>query len=253
MRGVNSPFFLTGYTGRSGMDTIERIRRIYERHEPAPIGKYRFFSVLIPFVEKDGELCLLYEVRARDMESDPGEICFPGGHVEPGEELLAAALRETEEEIGIPADRIEILGQGDVLYGYANYSLYTFIGVIQYRDFLKATIQEEEVDEIFLMPVSHLDFSRAQHFRERVYAEVTDDFPYDEVGIDEDYNWRTGQWIVPVLTVDGRVIWGLTARISEGVVKLLREHHIGELEIQLEVPETTEEKYTGESDVSADK
>ena len=63
------------------MDTIERIRRIYERHEPAPIGKYRFFSVLIPFVEKDGELCLLYEVRARDMDSDPGEICFPGGHV----------------------------------------------------------------------------------------------------------------------------------------------------------------------------
>lgn len=218
------------------MNTIERIQKIYEEHTPEPIGKYRFFSVLVPFVEKDGELCLLYEVRAKDMESDPGEICFPGGHVEPGESFLDAALRETEEEIGIPRDRIQVLGQGDILYGYANYSLYTYIGVIEYKDFLKAQLQEDEVDEIFLMPVSHLDFDKARHFQERVHAEVTDDFPYAEVGIDEDYNWRTGHWVVPVLFVDDRVLWGLTARISEGVVNLLRKHGVGEIEIQMELP-----------------
>ena len=57
---------------------IETIRDFYQNHRPAPIGRYRYLSVLVPFVRRDdGELCVLFEMRARDMEVDPGEICFP--------------------------------------------------------------------------------------------------------------------------------------------------------------------------------
>ena len=56
------------------------------------------------------------------MQSQPGEVCFPGGHVERGENPRDTALRETFEEIGVPIERIEVIGQGDTLYGYANYT-----------------------------------------------------------------------------------------------------------------------------------
>ena len=49
------------------MLTFESIRRTYAKRSPQPIGEHRFFSVLVPFVEKDEELCLLFEVRAKHM------------------------------------------------------------------------------------------------------------------------------------------------------------------------------------------
>lgn len=206
------------------MITIDKVRTAYKDHKPAPIGKYRFFSVLVPFVENEkGETCIMYEVRAKDMKSQPGEICFPGGHVEKGETPLACALRETFEETGIPVDKVDVISQGDMLYGYANYTLYTYIGVISYEDFQKAIIQREEVDEIFLIPVSHLESAEPQVFSENVTTEIDKDFPYEKVGIDEDYAWRVGQWTIPIYDVDGRVIWGLTARITEKILETVGE------------------------------
>jgi coenzyme A diphosphatase NUDT7 len=204
------------------MYTIDEIIRTYNGHKPEPIGKHRFFSVLVPFVENEqGEVCLMYEVRAHDMVSQPGEICFPGGHMEKGETPLQCALRETEEETGIPAERVRVVSQGDILYGYANYTLYTNIAVIGFRDFQKAKIQEEEVDEVFLVPLSHIAATTPQRFEETVTTEIDRDFPYKKVGIDEDYAWRVGQWVIPIYDVDGRVIWGLTARITEKVLDTL--------------------------------
>lgn len=66
------------------MTTLNDIRNVYRGRQPQPIGRHRFFSVLVPVVEKDGQPHLLFEVRARAMESQPGEICFPGGNVEQG-------------------------------------------------------------------------------------------------------------------------------------------------------------------------
>lgn len=68
--------------------SLAAVKRIYSDHVPEPIGKHKFYSVLVPFVEKDGRLFLLLEKRARDMLSQPNEICFPGGHFEKGEAAL---------------------------------------------------------------------------------------------------------------------------------------------------------------------
>ena len=100
----------------------------------SPLVRTVFFSVLVPVVERAGELNLLFEVRAKNMKSQPGEICFPGGHVEKGETPQQAALRETFEEIGIDRQKIELIGPGDILYGYANYTLFTYMGIIGERD-----------------------------------------------------------------------------------------------------------------------
>ena len=143
--------------------------------------------------------------------------------MEKGETPLQCALRETEEETGIPESAIRVISQGDILYGYANYTLYTHLGIISYEDYLKARVQEDEVDEIFLMPLEDIAGTRPEIFSENVTTEIDDDFPYEKVGIDEDYAWRVGQWTIPIYAVDGRVIWGLTARITEKLLETLGE------------------------------
>lgn len=203
------------------MLTFESIRRTYAERSPQPIGEHRFFSVLVPFVEKDEELCLLFEVRAKNMESQPGEVCFPGGHVEKGESPKEAALRETFEEIGVPSGRVEVVGPGDILYGYANYTLFTYLGFIDWEDCRRAALAEAEVDEIFLVPVRKFLENPPEVHRENIFTEIGDSFPYEKVGIGRDYPWRVGNWEIPIYDIDGRIIWGLTARITRSIVDAL--------------------------------
>ena len=206
--------------------TLSLIKKLYKVKRKKPIGKHRFFSVLVPFVEKDGELNLLFEVRSSTMDSQPGEICFPGGHMEKGETPEETALRETEEETGIPAGSVEVIGKGDTLYGYANYTLYTTPGIVPYDEYLKAEPEQDEVDELFLMPVSAFAECTPQVFCEDIHTEISRDFPYEKVGIDRDYPWRVGEWEIPIYETGGRVIWGLTARITMQLIENLKENKI---------------------------
>lgn len=205
------------------MRTLDHIRNVYTDRMPQPIGRHRYFSVLVPAVEKDGQLHLLFEVRARTMESQPGEICFPGGHVEPGEDPAETALRETMEEIGIPPEKVELIGPGDILYGYANYTLYTYMGIIAYEDVVKASLAPEEVDEIFLVPLQFFHDNPPQVQVEKIYTEISEDFPFARIGIDESYPWRIGEWEIPIYDAGGRIIWGLTARITANMIRVLEE------------------------------
>lgn len=200
---------------------LDAVRKTFEDRAPQPIGKHRFFSVLVPIVEKDGELSLLFEVRSKNLKADPGEVCFPGGHVEEGEDPGKAALRETFEEIGIPEEAVEMIGPGDILYGYANYTLYTYMGVVKYEDYLNARLAYDEVEEIFLVPLKKFRENQPEIYSEKTYAQVHEDFPHEKVGIDKAYSWRTGIWHIPIYDIDGRIIWGLTARITQNLVDVL--------------------------------
>ena len=200
---------------------IESLRKYFDGKSPEYIGNHREFSVLIPIVQKGDELYFMYEVRSQNLSSDPGEICFPGGHVEKGESFKAAAFRETYEETGIPEEKIEYIRQGDILQGYANYTLYTFVGLIKYEDYLKANIRKDEVEELFLVSLSDIKQDEIDHICEKVIGKSEEPFPYEKIGIDENYRWRYGTWIIPIIKVDGRTIWGLTARITEHVLRSL--------------------------------
>lgn len=202
--------------------TLDDIRNIYENWAVKPIGKHKFFSVLVPFVEKDGSVHLLFEVRAKNMESQPGEVCFPGGHVEKGENPRDTAVRETFEEIGIPPDKIELISQGDTLYGYANYTLFTYMGIIPYEAYQEAKLASEEVDEIFLVPLSKFIENPPEVHSENIFTDIDENFPYDKVGIGKDYQWRVGDWQIPIYDIDGKIIWGLTARITENLIEVLQ-------------------------------
>ena len=83
---------------------------------PGREGEPTLAAVLVPLVNRADGLTVLLTQRSADLPDHPGQISFPGGRVEAADaDLGSAALRETEEEIGVPRERITLLGYaGDV-------------------------------------------------------------------------------------------------------------------------------------------
>ena len=150
----------------------ERKSRAYPRGSSA---------VLIPFLIRDGVCHVLYEVRATKLRSQPGEICFPGGRIEEGENPLETAVREATEELCIDRSRIEIVGSLDDTIGPGAIPLFTYIGVL--HDYA-GTWSRAEVDRVFTVPI-------------RLMREMPEDFPYEYVPGGRDYRWRDQYYSVP--------------------------------------------------------
>jgi 8-oxo-dGTP pyrophosphatase MutT (NUDIX family) len=90
-------------------------------------------AVLIPLFERDGELHAVFTERRGDLRRHAGEISFPGGRQdEPDEDLRETALREAEEEIGLPREAVELVGAlpptGTIVTGYR---IHPFVGTIE--------------------------------------------------------------------------------------------------------------------------
>ena len=191
---------------------IDQIRTKLTDREVGTIGKHKFFSVCIPLVPTDEGLSVLMEVRASELKTQPGDICFPGGNMEDGETPLECALREMEEETGIPAAEADILGQFDTLYGISGYTLYTFVAALPGGILDRTRINEDEVSELFTVPLDFFAETVPENYDVDVVSKV-DDFPYEKTGISPDYNWRKGKNVLPLYRYKDRIIWGMTARI----------------------------------------
>jgi 8-oxo-dGTP pyrophosphatase MutT (NUDIX family) len=202
--------------------TINDIENIFQDRAVGAEGKYNFFSVLVPIVEKKDGLYILYEVRARHMVRQPGEICFPGGEMEPGEDEKQCAVRETREEIGIPEDRIRVVAQLDTLYSHSNFTMYAYLGIIEEEALEDMKLNPDEVDEVFLVPLEELLDAEPEVYDLDVVPQVADDFPYDKVSGGQTYRWRKGKATVPIYEVSDRVIWGLTGRITKGFIEAIK-------------------------------
>ena len=191
---------------------IDQIRTKLTDREVGTIGKHKFFSVCIPLVPTDEGLSVLMEVRASELKTQPGDICFPGGNMEDGETPLECALREMEEETGIPAAEADILGQFDTLYGFSGYTLYTFVAALPGGILDRTRINEDEVSELFTVPLDFFAETVPENYDVDVVSKV-DDFPYEKTGISPDYNWRKGKKVLPLYRYKDRIIWGMTAMI----------------------------------------
>ena len=179
----------------------------------------REFAVLVLLTEIDGKLCFVFEKRAAGIRQ-PGDICFPGGKLEPGESLAECALRETEEEIGIKD--VELLGEFAVQYELTSIAMHSIVGFVEQEELANIKINEAEVAEVFTVPVEFFMQNEPYLYEYDIVQDVKD-FPYEKFGINKDYRWRVGHKAIALYQYGDRVIWGLTAAIARKFASQLRE------------------------------
>lgn len=112
-------------------------------------------AVLVPLLMVGERPAVVMIRRASGLRSGPGEIAFPGGHVDDGEAPEAAALREAEEEIGLPPRSVRVVGElPPVSRRTAAISVAAFVGLVE--DVPALTPNLREVDEVLVVPLGDL-------------------------------------------------------------------------------------------------
>lgn len=169
-----------------------------------PVREAKPASVLIPIVMHPQGASIIMTVRPATMPSHPGEICFPGGGPKSEDKsAVDTALREAEEELGIPRAEMDVVGTLGPHFGGLGFVVTPVVGLI--RSDVPICPCEREVDEVFEVPLSvararprHIIETRHRNnVRYRMFA-----FPYQE-------------------GTPPRHIWGLTAGILDTLSKSL--------------------------------
>ena len=202
---------------------LDALTRLLARRQPGLMDATGRYAVLVPMVEGEEGLSLLYEVRAHTLRRQPGEVCFPGGRIEGAESPEECALRETEEELSIPQSAVRVLGRLDFIAHRANFIMYPVLALVDRRAVEKMCPNSAEVEETFLVPLDHLCSHPPLEYSYKLMPQTGEGFPYDLLGIPRDYKWQPGGENVPVYPWQGRAIWGLTGRITRHLVSLIRE------------------------------
>ena len=155
-------------------------------------------AVLVPLYLDDGALVAVLTERRGDLRHHAGEISFPGGTQDQGEDLRQTALREAWEEIGLPSEDVELVGAlpptGTFVTGYR---IHPFVGLIEGSRAWRP--QEAEVERVLEMPLDDLrgGFELKRLIRRGVPIKM------------------------PTYTVRGHLVWGATARIVEALLERL--------------------------------
>ncbi|MBB6453242.1 8-oxo-dGTP pyrophosphatase MutT (NUDIX family) [Salirhabdus euzebyi] len=202
---------------------IEDIFKRINQHPPTILGSESFakFSVLLPLMEKNNEIHVLFEVRSRQLRRQPGEICFPGGKIDKKDSSAeAAAIRETTEELGIGKEQISNVYPLDYLVSPFGMVIYSHVGFIKRPSLIKAN--HAEVEEIFTVPLSFFLKHKPEIHLIHTKLEPEESFPLHLIPGGENYNWRTRSIEEFFYIYDQKVIWGLTARILAHFVEVLK-------------------------------
>ncbi len=172
------------------------------------------YAVLVPLVERPEGLCLLYEVRADTLGRQPGEVCFPGGRLEPGG---GRSLLRPAGDVG-GAGHPPAGGGGGGRAGLAHppggFVLYPVLGIVAPEAAERLRPGPAEVKETFFVPVDWLRAHPPEVYAYPLEPRVGEDFPYARIGFPQGYRWRGGRVEVPIYAWEGRAIWGLTGRIT---------------------------------------
>lgn len=201
----------------------DALQTLLQNREPGLMDATGRYAVLVPLAQGPKGPSLLYEVRAKTLRRQPGEVCFPGGRLEKGERPEQCALRELEEELAIPPAAVQVLGRLDFIAHRANFIMYPILGWVEDWGISRLSPSPAEVEETFFVPLSHLKQNPPLEYTYQLMPTPAENFPYDVIGIPRDYKWQPGGENVPVYPWEGQAIWGLTGRITRHLLQLLEE------------------------------
>ncbi len=181
-----------------GANLLQEIRDFLLDYRPQRLShdKATPAAVLLLLYEKADEPYVVLTRRTEDVEHHKGETSFPGGAFDPQDgDLLTTALRETEEEIGVRPEDVEILGQLDDIVTITGFLVSPFVGVLRRWPYPFA-VSAEEVAELVEVPLRHLLDERNLERGTRRFGD----------------RW----WPVLSYRYGDHRIWGATARIFKG-------------------------------------
>jgi 8-oxo-dGTP pyrophosphatase MutT (NUDIX family) len=163
-----------------------------------PEGGFGEAAVLVPLHEEGGVPSVLLTLRRADLRTHAGQVSFPGGRLDPGETSRQAALREAAEEVGLAPDRAEVLGRlSETVVLQSAYRLTPWVASVPYPFPYEAS--PREVEAIWHVPVPAL-LAPGIHRTERRHF----------YGLDVDVHFYE---------LEGRTIWGATARILSELIE----------------------------------
>lgn len=202
----------------------DKIQQILETHTPSIIGHDNLttYSLLLPLIEKEDGLHLLFEVRSLNMRRQPGEICFPGGKMDKTDKnTQVTAIREATEELGVQSKQIKDVYHFGYMVSPFGMKVDAYVGLLNCEE-ASLDPNSAEVEEVFTVPLAFfLNQDPDVHY---VQMEVTpeEDFPFQSIPYGENYSWPKRQYKEYFYRYEGRVIWGLTARILLDFIKELK-------------------------------
>jgi peroxisomal coenzyme A diphosphatase NUDT7 len=202
---------------------LESIVTKLKSHTPKILGSEKFskYAVMVPLIEKEDGIHVLLEVRSLELRRQPGEICFPGGRIDAQDiDEKDAAIRETVEELGINKEQIADINPLDYMISPFGMIIYPFVGYIKHPN--RIVPNPSEVGEIFTVPLSFFINNEPEIYHIEFRPEPEENFPFDLIVGGENYNWRTRGVEEYFYRYQGKVIWGLTAKILSHFIELIR-------------------------------
>ena len=163
-------------------------------------GPYTPAAVLILVSEIDKTLCVTLTKRSSSLKNHPSQISFPGGkRDEVDKSLEETALRETQEEIGLPANLVEIIGYLPDHKTITGFQVKPYVGLV-HTDF-ELKMNFEEVEEVFTVPLNHI--TNLNNFAI------------------ESREWKNQTRFYYTVPYGPHYIWGATARIARSLAEIL--------------------------------
>jgi 8-oxo-dGTP pyrophosphatase MutT (NUDIX family) len=157
-------------------------------------------AVLVALAERASGLSILLTQRTAHLEHHPDQISLPGGRIDPGDaDAVAAALREAEEEIGLPPSHVEVIGRLDTYITGTGFEITPIVGLARVP--FAEKLDPFEVAELFEVPLSFI-LDPANH--ERHTREVR--------------GKTRGFYVLPY---ENRYIWGATAAMLVNLAEVL--------------------------------
>jgi 8-oxo-dGTP pyrophosphatase MutT (NUDIX family) len=192
------------------MTQQERERWGLRLAQTPPLTEFRPAAVLVPMVETPQGLSLLFELRSDTLTTSAGEVCFPGGGIEPGETPEQAALRELQEELAISSEGVQLLGALPELTHSSGRKVYPVVGMLAGETLAKIVPAPVEVAEWFTVPLEWFRSNPAEVCRYTLIPQGTEGQPESAQRFLQSHHLerQTPYWIWECTP-----IWGLTARI----------------------------------------